>query len=72
MTFQDSDLDALKKALLSGTKSVTIGDRAVVFQDIKEIKALISEIEAKIAADADPDAVPASARTIKATFTKEG
>lgn len=70
MTFQESDLEPLKKALLSGTKSVSIGDRTVTFLDITELKKLISEIEAKIAQDADPDVVPTQPRTIQATWTK--
>lgn len=69
MTFQESDLAALKKALLSGTKSVSMSGRTVVFQDLKEIKKLIQEIEAKINADAETAFTPVS-KNIVATFTK--
>jgi hypothetical protein len=72
MQFQESDLEPLKKALLSGVRSMSIGDRTVTFNSLAEIKEVIRDIEAKIAADADPDAIPASARTIKASFNKEG
>lgn len=70
MTFSEDDLIPLKKALISGTKSVSIGDRTVTFQDISELKKLINDIEAKIAQDADPDVVPTQPRTIQATWTK--
>jgi len=43
-------LDALKKALASGHKSVSYGDRRVEFRSLDEIKSAIVDVEADIAA----------------------
>lgn len=67
MTFQESDLVQLKKALLSGTQSISMGGRTVTFQSLEEIKKTIKEIEAKIAADAEEAIVP---NKVVATFQK--
>lgn len=71
MQFQPSDLAALKDALLSGAKSVSVQGRTVVFQDPIEIKKLIREIEEAIAAEAAPTEVPVSPRSIQGRFTRK-
>lgn len=55
MTFTENDLIPLKKALISGTTSVSIGNRTVSFRNLNELKRLISDIEAKINADENPE-----------------
>lgn len=43
-------LEALKKALASGRKSVSYGDTRVEYRDLSEIRAAISDVQTDLAA----------------------
>ncbi len=71
MTFQESDLEALKEAYTSGATSITINGRTVVFQTPEALEKIIQKIEEAIAAQASPSEVPVSPRTIQGRFTRK-
>lgn len=71
MVYTESDLVALKDALVSGAKSVSVAGRTVNFQDPDQLKQLIREIEEALQAQENPDEIPVSPRTIQGRFTRK-
>lgn len=61
-------IDALKAALATGTKSVTIGDRAIVYRDTKEIAQILSRLETEKAAQGGTTSLPFGVLTV--TYSK--
>ena len=49
MTYTESDLTTLKKALANSERRVSFGDRSVEYRSIEELKAAIREVEAELA-----------------------
>lgn len=49
MQFQESDLDQLKQALISGVTSISVEGRTVTFQSLDQIAKTIQMIEEQIA-----------------------
>ena len=49
MTYTESDLTTLKKALANSERRVSFGDRSVEYRSIEELKAAIREVEADLA-----------------------
>lgn len=47
MTAQEQ-ITALKEALATGSKSVTIGDRSIVYRDFDEIQKILSKLQAEV------------------------
>lgn len=68
MQYTESDLEALKAALINGTSSVSIGDRTVTFRSVNELKSLIKEIEENISAQAS---TPKQTKMIQASWCKK-
>ena len=68
MAFQQSDLDALNAALVSGAKYVRIGDRLIEYRTQTELVALIAYVQSQIAA---PAASTTSPDLIQASFSKK-
>ncbi len=48
MTYTESDLTTLKKALANSERRVSFGDRSVEYRSIEELKAAIREVEADL------------------------
>ena len=49
MTYTETDLVTLKKALANSERRVSFGDRSVEYRSIEELKAAIREVEADLA-----------------------
>ena len=49
MTYTESDLTTLKRALANSERRVSFGDRSVEYRSIEELKAAIREVEADLA-----------------------
>jgi hypothetical protein len=49
MTYTESDLLTLKKALANSERRVSFGDRSVEYRSIEELKMAIREVEADLA-----------------------
>jgi len=49
MTYTESDLTTLKKALANSERRVSFGDRSVEYRSIEELKVAIREVEADLA-----------------------
>ncbi len=49
MTYTESDLTTLKKALANSERRVSFGDRNVEYRSIEELKVAIREVEADLA-----------------------
>jgi multidrug resistance efflux pump len=49
MSYTTQQLEALRKALATGERRVSFGDRTVEYRSIDELKAAIREVEAELA-----------------------
>ncbi|MEF8729503.1 MAG: hypothetical protein V5B34_15040 [Accumulibacter sp.] len=49
MPYSNEQLVALQKALATGEKRVTFGDKTVEYRSVEEIQAAIREVEASLA-----------------------
>ena len=49
MSYTRKQLDALKKALATGERRVSFGDKTVEYRSIEELQAAIRTVEAEIA-----------------------
>ena len=49
MSYTQSQLDALKKALATGERRVSFGDKTVEYRSVEELQAAIRTVEAEIA-----------------------
>ncbi|MDO3530840.1 hypothetical protein Q3O93_02780 [Ralstonia pseudosolanacearum] len=52
MPYSTQQLEALQKALATGEKRVSFGDKTVEYRTVDELKAAIREVEAQLARDA--------------------
>lgn len=52
MTYTTTQLDALKRALATGERRVSFGDKTVEYRSIEELQAAIRTVEAELARDA--------------------
>ena len=66
MTYTESDLITLKKALANSERRVSFGDRSVEYRSIEELKAAIREVEADLSRSAGKP----KTRQIRATTSK--
>jgi hypothetical protein len=66
MTYTTTQLDALKKALATGERRVSFGDKTVEYRSVEELQAAIRTVEAEIARSAG---TPAK-RQIRVTTSK--
>ncbi|AKQ56436.1 Uncharacterised protein [Bordetella hinzii] len=66
MTYTLEQLDALKRALATGERRVTFGDKTVEYRSIDELRAAIRAVESELARGAGS----ASKRQIRVTTTK--
>ena len=49
MAYTNDQLDALRKALATGERRVTFGDKTVEYRSVEELQAAIREVEAALA-----------------------
>ena len=66
MTYTESDLLTLKKALANSERRVSFGDRSVEYRSIEELKSAIREVESDLARTAGKQ----KTRQIRATTSK--
>ena len=66
MTYTESDLITLKRALVNSERRVSFGDRSVEYRSIEELKMAISEVESDLARTAGKQ----KTRQIRATTNK--
>lgn len=66
MTYTTTQLDALKRALTTGERRVSFGDKSVEYRSVEELQAAIRTVEAEIARDAGKS----SKRQIRVTTRK--
>ena len=66
MPYTQDQLDALRKALATGERRVTFGDKTVEYRSVEELQAAIREVEAALAKE---NATPL-VRQIRVTTTK--
>ena len=66
MTYTTTQLDALKRALATGERRVSFGDKTVEYRSIEELQAAIRTVEAELARAAGTS----SKRQIRATTRK--
>lgn len=66
MTYTATQLDALKRALATGERRVSFGDKTVEYRSVEELQAAIRTVEAEIARDAGTS----SRRQIRVTTRK--
>lgn len=66
MGFTQADLDALKAALVSGTLTVSIGDRTVTYRSQKDLIEAIKMVQAELS---PPSSNPS---IVKATYSRGG
>ncbi|MDY6799470.1 MAG: hypothetical protein SVX28_12220 [Pseudomonadota bacterium] len=66
MTYTLEQLDALKRALATGERRVTFGDKTVEYRSIDELRAAIRAVESELARGAGS----ASKRQIRVTTAK--
>ena len=52
MTYTTTQLDALQKALATGERRVSFGDKTVEYRSIEELREAIRTVEAKLARSA--------------------
>ncbi len=52
MSYTTTQLDALKRALATGERRVSFGDKTVEYRSIEELQAAIRTVEAEIARNA--------------------
>ena len=65
MSYTRKQLDALKKALATGERRVSFGDKTVEYRSVAELQAAIRSVEAEIARGAG-----AAKRQIRVTTAK--
>ena len=51
MPYTETQLEALRKALATGERRVTFGDKTVEYRSVEELRAAIREVEAALAKD---------------------
>jgi hypothetical protein len=66
VTYTLEQLDALKRALATGERRVTFGDKTVEYRSIDELRAAIRAVESELARGAGT----ASTRQIRVTTVK--
>jgi hypothetical protein len=66
VTYTLEQLDALKRALATGERRVTFGDKTVEYRSIDELRAAIRAVESELARGAGS----ASTRQIRVTTAK--
>lgn len=66
MSYTTTQLDALKRALATGERRVSFGDKTVEYRSIEELQAAIRTVEAELARDAGTS----SKRQIRVTTAK--
>jgi hypothetical protein len=66
LTFQESDLTALKEALLTGALEVQIGDRKITYRSQADLIRAIQMVQNAIS----PPTSTTSPDLVKATYTK--
>lgn len=49
MTYSTTQLDALKRALATGERRVSFGDKSVEYRSVDELRAAIRAVEAELA-----------------------
>ncbi|AZV94401.1 hypothetical protein CBF45_12290 [Bordetella sp. J329] len=52
MTYTPTQLDALKRALATGERRVSFGDKTVEYRSVEELQAAIRTVEAELARSA--------------------
>ena len=52
MTYTSTQLEALKRALATGERRVSFGDKTVEYRSVEELQAAIRTVEAEIARNA--------------------
>lgn len=52
MTYTTTQLDALKRALATGERRVSFGDKTVEYRSVEELQSAIRTVEAELARDA--------------------
>mgnify|MGYP000060624841 FL=1 len=52
MTYTTTQLEALKRALATGERRVSFGDKTVEYRSVEELQAAIRTVEAEIARNA--------------------
>ena len=52
MTYTTTQLDVLKRALATGERRVSFGDKTVEYRSVEELQTAIRTIEAELARDA--------------------
>ena len=66
MTYTTTQLDALKRALSTGERRVSFGDKTVEYRSIEELQSAIRTVEAELAREAGRG----SKRQIRVTTSK--
>lgn len=66
MAWTQTDVDALKAAMARGEKSVTYGDKTVVYHSLQEQMALLKVMEADVALSTGT-----GSRSSRASFSRE-
>ena len=49
MTYTNSELDALKRALATGERRVSFGDKTIEYRSVEELQTAIRTVETEIA-----------------------
>ena len=71
MTYTPLQLEALKRALATGERRVSFGDKTVEYRTVDELKAAIAEVEAAMHKDAVSTGLyPRAPRQIRVTTGK--
>ena len=71
MTYTTTQLDALKRALATGERRVSFGDKTVEYRTVEELKQAIAEVEAAMHQDAVATGLyPRAPRQIRITTNK--
>ena len=71
MGYTNAQLNALKKALATGERRVSFGDKTVEYRTVDELKAAIAEVEAAMHKDAVSTGLyPRAPRQIRVTTGK--
>ena len=71
MAYTTDQLDALRKALATGERRVTFGDKTVEYRSVEELQTAIREVEAALAKEhADAGTGKPLVRQIRVTTSK--
>ena len=71
MTYTTTQLEALKRALATGERRVSFGDKTVEYRTVDELKQAITEVEAAMHKDAVSTGLyPRAPRQIRVTTGK--